>query len=138
MSQLAMPAMNFDQPWRYPESAYEQFMCAIRLVEALELLEPQMDDVLFALREDVEEKVRERGCVSQIESDLILAGWPPWRSLPAPMITRVIAQDCAMEILLKLEMRSSLDRPLAELRTADSSSAHGVRIVIKGRAVRRR
>ena len=28
-------------------------------------------------------------------------------------------------------------RPIAELRTADSSSAHGARIVIKGRAVRR-
>lgn len=129
--------MNFDQPWRYPESAYEPFLCAIRAVEAVALLEPQMGDVFFALREDVEERLREGGSVSQIESDLILAKWPPWQSLSAPMLARVLAQDCAMEILLKLEMRSSPGRPIAELRTADSASAHGARIVIKGRAVRR-
>jgi hypothetical protein len=128
--------MNFDQPRRYPESAYEPFLCVMRAVEAIALLAPRMDDVFFALRQDVEQTLAAGGTVSQLETELVAAGWPAWRGLSIPMLTRVLAQDCPMEILLQHEMKHERGRPLAQLRTVDSSVARGSRIALRGRALR--
>src|SRR5688572_11710098 len=116
LSQFSMPAMNFDQQWRYPSSDYVPYLCAIRVSEAVELLKHEMDDVFFALRQDVEEKLRARESITEIESKLVSAQWPDWRSMPASLMAQVLAQDCSMEILLKLEAKYSSGRPVAQLR----------------------
>jgi hypothetical protein len=135
IGQVSMPAMNFNQPGRYPSSAYTPYLCAVRVSEAVDLLKPQMDDVFFSMRQDVEERLQEQRSISEIERKLISENWPDWRSLSAPWMAQVLAQESAMDILLELTARHSSGRPIAQLRTADTSVSRGCRIVIKGRAV---
>lgn len=136
IQRIAMPAMNFDQPWRYPEAAYERYHCIVSVHEAMDLLRDQLDDIVFFMQEDVVERVASGEPISTISSSLCALGWPKWQTLTPNIMGQVLAEESAMEILLELEMKYSSLPPIAQLRTINEARVNRHRIVIAGRAVR--
>jgi len=105
LERIALPAMNFDQEWRYPESAYELYTCIVHVNEAVELLQDDLDDIFASMREDAEERLVKNNCLSDTSNELASLGWPTWQSLPIRRLAEVLAVESALDLLLKLEMK---------------------------------